>query len=96
VEGICYSTYLQKGDKIYCSCYSGVSLLPTTHKISSNFLLSKLIPCVGEITGHRQCGFQHYRSITNHIFCIRHIVEKKLGYNGTVYQLFMDFEKAYD
>ncbi|KAJ4431865.1 hypothetical protein ANN_20471 [Periplaneta americana] len=30
------------------------------------------------------------------IFCIRHIMEKKWEYKGTVYQLFIDFKKAYD
>jgi hypothetical protein len=30
------------------------------------------------------------------IFYIRQILEKKWEYNGTVHQLFIDFEKAYD
>jgi sorting nexin-29 len=30
------------------------------------------------------------------IFCIQEILEKKWQYNGTVYQLFIDFKKAYD
>jgi sorting nexin-29 len=30
------------------------------------------------------------------ILYIRQILEKKWEYNGTVYQLFIDFKKAYD
>jgi hypothetical protein len=43
-----------------------------------------------------QCGFQHNRSTTDKIFCIRQILEKKLEYNETVHQLFTDFMKAND
>jgi hypothetical protein len=35
------------------------------------------------------------RSTTDHIFCIRQILEKKLECNETVHQLFIDFRKAY-
>jgi hypothetical protein len=34
--------------------------------------------------------------MTDHIFYIRHILEKKWEYKGTVHQLFIDFKKAYD
>ena len=32
-----------------------------------------------EIMGHYQCGFLHNRSTTDHVFCIRQILEKKMG-----------------
>jgi hypothetical protein len=35
-------------------------------------------------------------STTDQIFCICHILEKKWEYNGTVHQLFIDLNKAYD
>jgi hypothetical protein len=35
-------------------------------------------------------------SATDQIFCIHHILEKKLEYNVTVHQLLTDFNKAYD
>jgi len=31
---------------------------------------------------------------TDHIFCIRQILEKKWEYNEAVHQLFIDFKKA--
>ena len=48
------------------------------------------------ILGDHQCGFRHNRSTTNHIFCIRQILEKKWEHNEAVHQLFIDFKKACD
>jgi len=35
-------------------------------------------------------------SATDHIFCVRQILEKKLEHYEAVHQLFIDFKKAYD
>jgi len=59
-------------------------------------LLSRLIPYTQEIMGNHQCGFRRNRSTTDHIFCIRQILEKKWEHNEAVQQLFIDFKKAYD
>jgi hypothetical protein len=82
----------KKGDKTDCNNYRGLSLLSTSYKILSNILLSRLIPYADEIIGDHQCGFRRIRSITDPIFYIRHILEKKWEYNGRVYQIFMDFK----
>jgi sorting nexin-29 len=86
----------KNGDKTDCSNYRGISLLSTSYKILSNVILSRLIPYADEIIGDYQCGFRRNRSTTNQIFYIHQILEKKWEYNGTVYQLFIDFKKAYD
>ena len=52
----------KKGDKTVCSHYRGISLLSTTYKILSTFLLTRLIPYAEEIIWDHQCGFQHNRS----------------------------------
>jgi len=70
--------------------------LPTTYKILSNILFSRLIPYAKEIIGDHQCGLRRNRSTIEHIFCIHQILEKKLEYNEEVHQLFIDFKKAYD
>jgi hypothetical protein len=70
--------------------------LPTTYKILSNILLSRLITCAEEIIEDHQCGFRHNKSTTDHIFCIRQILEKKWEHNEAVHQLFIDFKKAYN
>ena len=47
----------KKGDKTDCNNYRSISLLPTTYKILSNILLSRLITYAEEIIGDHQCGF---------------------------------------
>ena len=37
-----------------------------------------------------------YADITDHIFCIRQILEKKWEHNEAVHQLIIDFKKACD
>jgi len=46
-------------------------------KILSNILLSGLIPYAEEVIRDHQCGLRRNRSTTDHIFCIRQILEKK-------------------
>ena len=65
----------KKGDKKDCGNYRGISLLPTTYRILFNILLPKLTPNAEEIIGDHQCGFR----LTDHIFCICQILEKKMG-----------------
>ena len=86
----------KKEDETDCNNYRSISLLPTTYKILSNILLSRLIPYVKEIIGDHQCGFRRNRSTVDHIFCIRQILEKKWEYNEDVHQLSIDFKKAYN
>jgi len=86
----------KKGDKTDCSNYRDISLLPAVYKILSNFLLSRLTPYAEEITGDHQCGFWCNGSTSDHIFCIRQILEKKWECNEALHQLFIDFKKAYD
>ena len=70
--------------------------MPTTYKISSNILLSRLIPYAKEIIWDHHCGFQRNRSSIDHIYCIRQILEKKWEYIEPVHQLFIDFKNTYD
>ena len=87
----------KKGDKTDCNNYRGISLLPTTYKILSNILLWRLPPYAEEIIGDHQCGFRCNRSTTDHLYCIRQMLEKKWEYSEAVHQLLnIDFKKAYD
>ena len=86
----------KKGDNTECNNYGGISVLPTTYKILSNILLSKLTPYAEEIIGDHQYGFRRNRSTTDHVFCIRQIIEKKFEYTEAVHELFIDYKKAYD
>jgi hypothetical protein len=61
----------------------------------SDILLSLLPPYVEEIISYHQCGFRRNISAADQIFCIRQCWGK-WEYNGTIYQLFIYFEKSYD
>jgi hypothetical protein len=52
-DSIILPTYM-KGDETDCSNYREISLLPTTYKMLSNILLSRLTPYAEEITGDHQ------------------------------------------
>jgi hypothetical protein len=75
------------------SDYRGISLFPTTYKILSSILLSRLTPYAEEIIGDHHCGFRCNRLTTDSIFYVRQILEKKGEYNEAVHQLFIDFKK---
>jgi hypothetical protein len=85
----------KKGDKTECINYWGILLLPTSYKTLSN-ILSRLIPYADEIIGDHQCGLRCNRSMTDQIFYVCQILEKKWECNSTVHQLFIDSKKAYD
>ena len=86
----------KKDNKTDCSNYRGISPLPATYKMLSNILLSWLIPHPDKIFGKHQCRFRRNKSTTDHIFCIRQILEQKWENDEAVYQLFIDFKKVYD
>jgi hypothetical protein len=68
--------------------------LSPTYKILSNILLSRLAPYIDEIIEDHQYGFQYNRSITDKIFCICQILEKKLECNRTAHHLFYKFQES--
>ena len=76
MESIIVPIY-KKGDKTDCNNYRGVLLLPTMYKILSNILLSRLTLYAEEVIRAHQCGFRH-KLTTDHSFCIRQILEKKI------------------
>jgi sorting nexin-29 len=47
----------KKVDKMDCNNYRGISLLPTTYKILSTILPSRLTPYARETIGDQQRGF---------------------------------------
>jgi len=47
----------KKGNNTDCSNHRGISLFPTTYKILSSILLSRLTPYAEEVIGDHQCGF---------------------------------------
>jgi hypothetical protein len=62
----------------------------------SNIPLARLILYPDEIIRYYKCEFRCDRSITDQIFYIRQILEKKWEYISKVHRLFIDFKKAHD
>ena len=85
-----------KSDKRGCNNYRGRPVSSATYKMLSNILILRLTPYAEEIIGYQQCGFRRKRSMTDHIFCIRRVLEKDWEYNEAVQHLFVDFNKASD
>jgi sorting nexin-29 len=65
-------------------------------KILLSVLVSRLSPYIDEIIEEHHCVFQCNRLATSQIFCVQQMLEMKGECNETVYQLFIDFKKAYD
>ena len=72
-ESIVVPTH-KKGDKTDCNNYRGISLLPTTYKILSNILLSRLIPYAEEVIGDSDA--------TGQLLIIYSALDKYLRKNG--------------
>jgi len=73
----------------------GSWLLPTTYKILSNILLSRLIPYAEEIIGDHQCGFGRSISTTD----LYSAFVKYLRKNGNTMKQcigYVFFKKVYD
>jgi len=86
----------KKRNETQHSNYGSISLLPNTHKIFSDILLSRLIPYVQEIIGDQQCGFRRNRSNIDQKFCNCPIIEKDGNSTNQWIELFVHFKKAYD
>ena len=76
----------KKGNETDCNNCRSISLLPTTHKILSKILLSKLTTYSEVINGDHRYGFRSNRSTTDHLFRIYLMLEKKWDYNEAVHQ----------
>jgi len=62
--------------KLIASIWKKVEL-PEEYKILSSILLSRLTSYAEEIMGDHQCGFPCSTSMTDHIFCIHPVLERK-------------------
>ena len=75
----------KKGDKTDCNNYRGISLLPTTYKILSNILLSRLIPYAGKLLGITNVD----SDATDHLLIIYSAFVKYLRKNGNTLNQFI-------
>ena len=93
-----YSTniYKNREDKLQCKNYRGISLLCTGYKILTTVLNNRLKKYTEHIIGEYQAGFRTGKSTTDQIFTVKNLLEKAWEHNVEIYQIFVDFQKAYD
>ena len=70
--------------------------MPTTYKILSNILLTRLTPYAGEVIGDHECASDATGRILIIYSAFVKYLRKKWEYNKAVHQLFIDFKKAYN
>jgi len=86
----------EKGDKMKCENYRGITLLKVVYKILSSIILERLKEYSEEILGEYQCGFRLQRRTVDQIFIVRQILEKFYAHDIYLHLLLIDLKKAFD
>lgn len=84
----------KKGNNRDCNNYRGITLLSVVAKIYERLLEGRLKRIIEPEIDESQCGFRRGRSVQDHIFAIKQMMEKKCTDN--IYLAFIDLEKAFD
>ena len=87
-DALIVALYKNKGSKVDCGNYRGISLLSIAGKIFARIVLNRL--------PEAQCGFRPGRSNLDMIFTVRQVQEKCLEQNLDLYSVFIDLTKAFD
>ena len=95
-KAIIVPLFKNKGSKLDCANYRGISLVSVPSKSFMRVLLNRIKPTIEEGLREQQAGFRGGRSTIDQIFALRQIVEKRWEYARPIYCAFMDLEKAYD
>jgi sorting nexin-29 len=85
-----------KGDKLECANYRGMSLLCTGFKILTTVINNRLKKYMEHTTGEYQAGLGSGKSTNDQIITVKNILEKAWEHNVEIHQIFIDFQTAYD
>lgn len=88
--------FKNKGDRLKCENYRGISLLNHAAKIYESIIERRLRVYADQQLGPWQHGFRANRSTTDMVFTLRRIMDKHWEYNKPLYIAFIDLEKAFD
>lgn len=86
----------KKGDMKNCNNYRGITLLSTAVKTYERILERRISKVIEPTLSESQSGFRKGRSIQDHIFSIKQIINKALLSNTKIFFAFIDLEKAFD
>ena len=86
--------FKNKGGKLGCEKYRGISLVSVPSKWFMRVILIGIKPTIEKGLREQQAGFRDGRSTADQIFALRQIVEKRWEYARPIYCALMDLEKA--
>lgn len=86
----------KKGDNRECRNHRGITLVSVPGKVYSRILETRLRVEVENKLEETQSGFRPGRSVQDHIFTLRQVIEKTIEYDRDLYLCFIDLEKAFD
>jgi hypothetical protein len=86
----------KKGDIRDCNNYRGITLLSTALKTYERILENKLKRYIEPTLDEAQSGFRKGRSVHDHIFTVKQVIQKLLISKSKGYFAFIDLEKAFD
>jgi hypothetical protein len=86
----------KNGDIRDCNNYRGITLLSTALKTYERILENKLKRYTETTLDEAQSGFRRGRSVHDHIFTIKQLIQKALTSKSKGYFAFIDMEKAFD
>ena len=97
-RGIILPFWKQKGEKLDCSNYRGITLLSIPGKLFTRILLTRALPAIRSRRRPQQAGFMPSRSTTDHISALRLIIEKAREFrkDRSLYIAFIDLKAAFD
>ena len=86
----------KKGASKLCENHRTISLISHASKVMLRILLDRLKPQVNEKLSEEQAGFRAGRSTTEQIFNINILTQKYCQHKQDLYQVFIDYKKAFD
>ena len=86
----------KSGPTTNCENFRGISLLSVPGKVYSRIIESRLRLVVEGKLSEQQSGFRPGRSVQDHIFTMRQIMEKTYRHNKEEHICFVDLQKAFD
>lgn len=92
------STVFKRGNQLDLDCYRGIAVGSALGKLFS-MLLEARLSTYCEQQGFRawgQAGFRHHRRTSDHVFVLKHLVDKCRLQRQHLFVCFVDFRKAYD
>ena len=94
-DAVIVSLNKNKGEKLDCSNYRGITLLSIAGRILARILLYRIILMIAqENTPESQCEFRYNRGTIDMIFVLRQIQKKCREQNMGLYAAFVDLTKA--